>query len=428
MVLKTSTNRTQGRNNMRSFSRSPLAAQLALALALTALAPAALAEPHKAIQADAEHYKDDALKLLERLVNIDSGSGYVPGLTKVSDIAIEELKQLGATIELVPNTPEASNHVVATLKGTGKAKILLMAHMDTVFKEGSAAERPFHIKEGRAYGPGVMDDKGGIVAAIYALKVLHNLKFTDYAQITVLLDASEETGSGVATELIKKTAKEHDVTLNLEPGRPADGLVVWRKGSATALVDVKGKASHAGVAPELGRNAATEVAHQILQLGKLGDEEKKTTINFTVLKAGDRTNVIPDQASAKADVRAAVPEEFDRVEQDLARVSANKLVPDTEVKTSLVRGLPPMPQTAQSDALVATAQGIYGELGRKLTIEGSGGAADSSLSASVGTPTLDGFGIVGGNIHTPEEYAEVDSVAPRIYLLSRMIMKLSGQP
>ncbi|KPY24185.1 Glutamate carboxypeptidase [Pseudomonas syringae pv. papulans] len=413
--------------HMRSFTRSPLAAHLALALALAALAPAAIAEPHKAIQADAEQYKDDALKLLERLVNIDSGSGYVPGLTKVSDIAIEELKKLGATIELVPNTPEASNHVIATLKGTGKAKILLMAHMDTVFKEGSAAERPFHIKDGRAYGPGVMDDKGGIVAAIYALKVLHNLKFTDYAQITVLLDASEETGSGVATELIKKTAKEHDVTLNLEPGRPADGLVVWRKGSATALVEVKGKASHAGVAPELGRNAATEVAHQILQLGKLGDEEKKTTINFTVLKAGDRTNVIPDQASAKADVRAAVPEEFDRVEQDLARVSATKLVPDTEVKTSLVRGLPPMPQTAQSDALVAMAQGIYGELGRTLTIEGSGGAADSSLSASVGTPTLDGFGIVGGNIHTPEEYAEVGSVAPRIYLLSRMIMKLSGQ-
>ncbi|KPW94379.1 MULTISPECIES: M20/M25/M40 family metallo-hydrolase [Pseudomonas syringae group] len=412
---------------MRSFSRSPLAAHLALALALTALAPAAIAEPHKAIQADAEQYKDEALKLLERLVNIDSGSGYVPGLTKVSDIAIEELKKLGATIELVPNTPEASNHVVATLKGTGKATILLMAHMDTVFKEGSAAERPFHIKDGRAYGPGVMDYKGGIVAAIYALKVLHNLKFTDYAQITVLLDASEETGSGVATELIKKTAKEHDVTLNLEPGRPADGLVVWRKGSATALVEVKGKASHAGVAPELGRNAATEVAHQILQLGKLGDEEKKTTVNFTVLKAGDRTNVIPDQASAKADVRAAVPEEFDRVEQDLARVSANKLVPDTEVKTSLVRGLPPMPQTPQSDALVAMAQGIYGELGRTLTIEGSGGAADSSLSASVGTPTLDGFGIVGGNIHTPEEYAEVGSVAPRIYLLSRMIMKLSGQ-
>jgi len=408
-----------------SFTRSALASALALSLALGFTAPA-FAEPHKQVQADAEQYKDAALKLLEKLVNIDSGSGYEPGLTQVRDITVEELKKLGATIETIPNTaPDKSSHVVATLKGDGKAKILLMAHMDTVFKEGSAAARPFHIKDGRAYGPGVMDDKGGIVAGLYALKILKDQGFKDYAQITFLLDASEETGSTAATELIQKVAKQHDVTLNLEPGRPADGLVVWRKGSATAVVEVKGKASHAGVAPELGRNAAMEAAHQILQLGKLGDPEKKTTINFTVLNAGDRVNVIPDQATAKADVRAAVPEEFDRIEKDLARVSADKLIPETEVTTHLLRGLPPMPQTAESDKLVAMAQGIYGEIGKKLTIEGSGGAADASLSAGVGVPTLDGFGIVGGNIHTPEEYAEVDSVSPRIYLLTRMIMELA---
>ncbi|SFS29667.1 M20/M25/M40 family metallo-hydrolase [Pseudomonas sp. NFACC42-2] len=404
-----------------TFPRTLLAATLALSFAV----PAYSAEPHQQIQADAEQYKAPALKLLERLVNIDSGSGYGPGLTQVSDIAVDELKQLGFTIERVPDAAANSSHVIATLKGNGKAKILLMAHMDTVFKEGSAAERPFHIKDGRAYGPGVMDDKGGIVAGIYALKVLKNQGFKDYAQITFLLDASEETGSDIASELIRNTAKAHDVTLNLEPGRPADGLVVWRKGSATAVVEVKGKAAHAGVAPELGRNAAMEAAHQILQLGKLGDEEKKTTINFTVINAGDRTNVIPDQATAKADVRAALPEEFDRIEKDLVRVSANKLIPETEVTTTLKRGLPPMPQTPESDKLVAIAQGIYGELGKTLTIEGSGGAADASLSAGVGTPTLDGFGIVGGNIHTPQEYAEVESVAPRIYLLSRMIMELS---
>ncbi|MCS3421062.1 M20/M25/M40 family metallo-hydrolase [Pseudomonas yamanorum] len=404
-----------------NFPRTLLAATLALSFAM----PAFSAEPHKQIQADSEQYKADALKLLERLVNIDSGSGYEPGLTQVRDIAVDELKQLGFSIQLVPDAAAHNSHVVATLKGTGKAKILLMAHMDTVFKEGSAAARPFHIKDGRAYGPGVMDDKGGIVAGIYALKVLKNQGFKDYAQITFLLDASEETGTDGASELIRNTAKGHDVTLNLEPGRPADGLVVWRKGSATAVVEVKGKAAHAGVAPELGRNAAMEAAHQILQLGKLGDAEKKTTINFTVINSGDRVNVIPDQATAKADVRAALPEEFDRIEKDLARVSANKLIPETEVTTSLHRGLPPMPQTPESDKLVAIAQGIYGELGRKLTIEGSGGAADASLSAGVGTPTLDGFGIVGGNIHTPEEYAEVESVAPRIYLLSRMIMELS---
>lgn len=408
-----------------NLPRSLLAPSLGLTFALGVFAPAAFAEPHKQVLADSEQYKGEALKLLERLVNIDSGSGYEPGLTQVRDIAIDELKKLGFSIELVPNTPDKSSHVIATLKGTGKAKILLMAHMDTVFKEGSAAERPFHIKDGRAYGPGVMDDKGGIVAGIYALKVLKNLDFKDYAQITFLLDASEETGSDIATDLIKKTAKAHDVTLNLEPGRPADGLVVWRKGSATAVVEVKGKAAHAGVAPELGRNAAMEAAHQILQLGKLGDAEKKTTINFTVIKSGDRTNVIPDQATAKADVRAAVPEEFDRIEKDLARVSKDKLIADTEVTTTLQRGLPPMPQTAESDRLMAMAQGIYAEIGRKLTEEGSGGAADASLSAGVGTPTLDGFGIVGGNIHTPEEYAEVESVAPRIYLLSRMIMELA---
>ncbi|MFA2530151.1 glutamate carboxypeptidase [Pseudomonas chlororaphis subsp. aurantiaca] len=284
--------------------RSLLAARIGLTLALGLLATHASAAPHPQVQNDAQQYQGDALKLLERLVNIDSGSGYEAGLNQVSDIAIAELTKLGASIEKVPNGAAGGSHVLATLKGTGKARILLMAHMDTVFKEGTAAERPFRIQDGRAYGPGVMDDKGGIVAGIYALKVLDNLKFKDYAQITFLLDASEETGSEIATDLIKKTAKAHDVTLNLEPGRPADGLVVWRKGSATALVEVKGKAAHAGVAPELGRNAAMEAAHQILQLGKLGDEAKKTTINFTVLKAGDRTNVIPDQATAKADVRA----------------------------------------------------------------------------------------------------------------------------
>src|SRR5471030_459496 len=355
------------------LSRSPLATSLALTLALGAFAPAAFAEPHKQVLADSEQYKAEALQLLEKLVNIDSGSGYEPGLTQVRDIAVDELKKLGFSIELIPNTPDKSSHVIATLKG------------------------------------------------------MKNLDFKDYAQITFLLDASEETGSEVATDLIKKTAKAHDVTLNLEPGRPADGLVVWRKGSATAVVEVKGKAAHAGVAPELGRNAAMEAAHQILQLGKLGDEAKKTTINFTVIKAGDRTNVIPDQATAKADVRAAVPEEFDRIEKDLARVSQDKLIPDTEVTTTLQRGLPPMPQTKESDRLMAMAQGIYGEIGRKLTEEGSGGAADASLSARVGTPTLDGFGIVGGGIHTPEEYAEVESVTPRIYLLSRMIMELAGK-
>ena len=385
-----------------------------------------------AIEADrnvlvkAEQYRAEALQLLECLVNIDSGTGNEKGLNKVGSVVIDELKKLDARIETFSASPALSNNIVATWAGSGKARILLMAHMDTVFKDGTAKARRFYIKDGRAYGPGVMDDKGGMIAGLYAMKILQQLGFKNYGQVTLLLNTNEETGSTGSRGLIERLAKQHDVTLNLESGRPADGLVVQRKGSGTVQVEVKGKAAHAGVAPESGHNAAYEVAHQILQLGKLGDAQKQTTINFTVIKAGDTKNVIPDQASAFADVRVAVPEEFDRVERDLVRVSANKLIPDTEVKASLVRGFPPMTKNSASDNLAALAQSIYSEIGRKLTLEASGGAADASLSAGVGTPTLDGFGIVGGNIHTPEEYAEVESVVPRLYLLARMIMEVGA--
>lgn len=402
--------------------------RLLLGLGAALLVPALHAQPHKEVLDRSAGYKDEALLLLERLVNIDSGSANTAGLEKVRGVVVEELQKLGGKIETFPATPHPGTNVVATFDGTGTRKILLMAHMDTVFADGVAKAKPFYIKDGRAYGPGVMDNKGGVVAGLYAIKILKAMNFKDYGRITFLLDTNEEVGSLDTTALIRRVAKEHDVTLNLEPGRPADGLVVWRKGGATATVEVKGRAAHAGVAPEAGRNAAMEVAHQILQLGKLGDAEKLTTINFTVLTANGATNVIPENASAKGDVRAVTREEFDRIERDLARVSQNKLIADTQVKTTLSRGLPPMPRTPQSDALVKTAESIYAEIGKKLTIEGSGGAADASLAADVGVPTLDGFGIVGGGIHTPEEYAEVESVVPRFYLLTRMVMELSKKP
>lgn len=324
------------------FGRMP---SLLVALALGIAFPAVAAERNQQVYEGAEQCKDDALKLLERLVNIDSGTGYEKGLNQVNEIVIEELKKVGARVETFPATPAAGNNVVATLTGTGKGRILLIAHSDTVFAEGTAAARPYTVKGARAYGPGVMDDKGGIVAAVCALRILQRMNFKDYARITLMVNTNEETGSTGSRALIEKLGKEHDIALALEPGRPADGLVIWRKGSGIAKVEVKGKSAHAGVAPDSGRNAAMEVAHQVLQLGKLGDKEKQTTVNFTVLKAGERTNVIPDSAVAEADVRVLTVEEFDRVEKDMARISANKLIPDTEVKTSIARNVPPMPRT-----------------------------------------------------------------------------------
>jgi glutamate carboxypeptidase len=329
------------------------------------MAGPAIAEPNKPILDRAQHYQAGALKLLERLVNIDSGTGYADGLVQVGAIAVEELRKLGADIEILSARPAVGDNIVASFTGTGKGRILLMAHTDTVFAQGTAAKRPFRIEGDRAYGPGVSDDKGGIVTAVAVLNILRDLKFKDYARITLLLNTNEETGSRGTRALIEKLAKEHDVTLNLEGGRSGDGIVIWRKGSARLVIEVKGRAAHAGGSPEQGRNAAMELANQVLQVAKLGNLQKQTSVNVTVLQSGDRSNVIPDLATAYADVRALVNEEFDRVEREAAAIARNnKLIPDTEVTATLNRSFPIMPQNAQTDALAKMAQAIYGELGR----------------------------------------------------------------
>ena len=403
-------------------------ALVAAVLLLGAASVAPAVEANKPLLDSAARQQPGAIKLWERLVNIDSGTGDMEGVNAVGAIAVEELKKLGAAIEMVPALPAYGDNIVASLSGSGIGKILLIAHMDTVFKKGDAAARPFRIEGGRAYGPGVADDKAGIVMVLSVLKILDDLKFKDYARLTLMLNTNEETGSRGSRALIEKLAKEHDVTLNLEGGRLGDGLTIWRKGSGTINVEVKGRASHAGGAPELGRNAAMELAHQMLQLVKLANADKGTTINFTIVKSGDRKNVIPDYAVADADIRALVSEEFDRVERELPEAAKNKLIPETVVTTTLTRTFPIMPQNAQTDALAAMAQRIYGEIGRTLTLGGSGGAADSSLSAGVFKPTLDGLSLIGGNAHTDREFAVVDSMVPRFYLLTRMIMDLGKGP
>jgi glutamate carboxypeptidase len=409
----------------RKLVNYSVATIVALALHGAALAAAPVRQD---LLDHARQAKPEVIKLLERLVNIDSGTGSEKGLDQVGAIVADEAKKLGMRVEFSSALPAAGKNLVATLGGTGKANILLMAHMDTVFADGTAAARPFRIQGDRAYGPGVMDDKGGIVTALFAIRLLQQMKFTDFKRITLLVNTNEETSSKGTVGLIAALAKQHDVVLNMEPGRVADGLVVWRKGTADLQIDVKGKSAHAGVAPEAGRNAAMEAAHQMLQMAGLGDEAKKTTVNFTVFHAGDRGNVIPNAATVRGDMRATDAAEFDRVEQSMVRLAENKSIAGTEVKTSLVRGMPPMPSTPRTEALAARAQAIYGELGMKLTMEGTGGAADANFASGVGAAVLDGFGIVGGGIHTEEEYAELNSIAPRLYLLARMIMDVSATP
>jgi len=385
------------------------------------------AAPGQALLARAKQMQEDLLQDLETLVNIDSPSGYGAGSEKIMMFLSEKLRVLGGKVEILAVPKGAGYNLIGAFSGSGKGRILLLAHSDTVFKVGTAAERLLRLVHGRAFGPGVADDKGGIVAGLYAIKLLQERGFKDFGLITFLINCDEEIGSPSSRELIKNLAREHDNVICLEGGRQNDGLVNWRKGTARVVVEVKGRASHAGNAPESGVNALMELAHQVLQLKKLEDKEKRTTINFSVFQSGDKLNVIPDYAVARADMRALHQEEFARVEKSGLEIIKNKLYPESDVKFTLTMGRPALPPNDKTEALIAKAKSIYQEIGRSLKVIGSGGASDANYTVLIGTPTIDSLGLVGGKGHTADEYIEIDKIPPRLYLLTRMLMELGAQ-
>ena len=244
-----------------------------------------------------------------------------------------------------------------------------------------------------------------------------------------MLNTNEETGSRGSRALIEKLAREHDVTLNLEGGRPGDGIMIWRKGSGTINVEVKGRASHAGGAPELGRNAAMELAHQMLQLVKLANADKGTTINFTVSRpATARTSSRTMRWRTPTSARW-FREEFDRVERELPRAGE-------EQAHSRHRGDDePHPRLSDHAAERADRRARRHGAAHLWRARQDADARRQrrrrrfvSLAAGVFKPTLDGLSLIGGNAHTDREYAEVDSMVPRFYLLTRMVMELGKGP
>lgn len=387
------------------------------------------AKPDPKVLAAVNSCEPKARDLLQQLVQIDSGTGDVAGVAAVGAILKVELENLGAKVESAPATvPGVADNLVATLTGTGEGRILLIAHMDTVFPKGTVAQRPYKVVGDHGIGPGADDDKAGIVSAVCALRVLHQLKFRDYAGITLLLNSNEETGSVGTRDLIRAKAKESDAVINLERGVPPDGLEVARKGSAVITVEIIGRAAHAGLEPEKGRNAILEASHQALQMGSLADSAKQTSVNVTMIQGGNATNVIPDHALIKADVRAFTPEEFDRVEKGLSKLASETIVPEIQVKASMSRLFPPWPPSASTEALLTRARKLYAEMGLKLAEVPVGSSADVAFAAETGTPSIDGVAIMGGGAHGVDDHADLSSIVPRVYLLSRMLMDLGSKP
>ena len=391
----------------------------------------AAAHRDEAVYRAVEANRTGAIELLRTIVDIDSGSGDIAGGQRVESVVAASLKSGGAELRYEPaEVPGFPPNLVAVFHGTGKAKILIIAHIDTVFGPGTVAKRPFSMEGDRAHGPGVGDEKAGVVNAVTGLKILHDLDFKDYASITLLLDSSEELGSPGSTELIKALAKQSDVEFNMEPGDPPDALTVWRKGAGDILIQVKGRAAHAGMVPENGRNAAVELVHQLATLeGAFPHTGTGTTVNLTVMKASDRSNIIPAFAEATLDVRFRKLEDFDAIVSKIKATLAPTIVPDTVV-TAVEDGsvYPPLTENPQIDALGAHAQAIYEEIGKTVALSGNGGASESAVAMSVGTPALDGLGYVGGDFHTDHEWIALSSITPRLYLFTRLLMETSLAP
>ncbi len=375
--------------------------------------------------------REGALDLLKSIVNIDSGSGDIPGGERIESLLATRLKAAGAQVRTEKaEVASVAPNLVAVFHGTGKAKVLIIAHIDTVFGPGTVAKRPFRIDGERAYGPGVGDEKAGVVNAVSVLEILHQLNFRDYATITLLVDSSEELGSPGSTELIKTLAKQSDVEFNMEPGDPPDAVTVWRKGGSDITIEVHGRAAHAGMVPENGRNAVWELVHQLEAFkDKFPTTGTGTTVNLTVIKTGDRTNIIPDFAQAIFDVRFRKLEDFQAVLAQFKSTTVPPVIPDTTVTVaSKGTAFPPLVENPQIDALGQRAQAIYGELGKSLSLSGNGGASESAVAMGSGTPALDGLGFVGGGFHTDHEYIELSSVTPRMYLFTRLLMETCRTP
>ncbi|MET3915050.1 glutamate carboxypeptidase [Variovorax sp. OAS795] len=412
-----------------------------LAAVCAAWLGSAFAAPDARIAALAAKEKPALLETLKELVSIESGSRDLEGLEKISNLVAAKFKAMGGEVELIDpsadayrmeDTPEKIGRVVrATFKGTGKKKIMLIAHMDTVYTVGMLNKQPFRVEGDKAYGLGIADDKQGVAVITHTVAMLQALKFKDYGTLTVLINGDEEISSPGSRTLITRLGGEHDAVLSFEGSSvKEDKLSLATAGIASVALNVTGKASHAGSAPELGVNALYELSHQILQMRDLSDPATGLKMNWTISKSGSNRNVIPASASAGADVRVLKVSDYDRIEQQVQERVKKQLIPEAKVEMKFERRRPPLEATDASRALAKHAQQIYkDELGKPLGADDAvaGGGTDAAFAAlKTKAPVVERFGLQGFGAHSADaEYVLVDSIEPRLYLATRMVMDLS---
>ena len=348
---------------------------------------------------------------LRRLVEVESPSFDVDAL-KASAVNLADLieQRTGRPAELIDGP--AGPHV--HWRGGGTPRVLVLGHHDTVFPLGALAARPFTVADGRATGPGVFDMKAGIVQAVHAVA---ELPAELAAQVEMLFTSDEEVGAGTSRELLEARARACGSVLVFEPSADGGALKTGRKGGGTFEVIIRGRAAHAGLEPENGRNALVEAAHQILAIDAFGSPEHGTTVTPTVAHAGTAENVVPAEARIRVDTRVMMVAEGPRVEQ--AMRSLTPVGPDVTIEVLGQVGRPPMP-VESSATLFPLAEAVQPGIAGVAV----GGSSDGNFTAALGVPTLDGLGAVGGGAHADHEWVDVTTMPDRVTLVNGILRGL----
>lgn len=370
--------------------------------------------------------QEEMLQLIEKLVNIDSGSYDKEGVDSVGSILKEKYEELGFIVE-VREEEKQGNNLLIQHKDAVDPKIILVAHMDTVFPKGTVAKRPFRIEGDRAYGPGVVDMKSSQVELLYALKALVISGAKGYENVQIILNSDEEIGSITSRSIIEEKSQGKEYALIMEPARKDGSLVSARRGGGRYTLVVKGKAAHSGIEPQRGRSAIEVLAHKIIQLHGLTDHDKGISVNVGLIEGGSSVNTVSPSAVAHVDIRISEMEQAEILQQKIEEICATTEVSGTKITLKGKISRPPMEKNQQTESLLQVIQEVGKEIGIEVHDTATGGGSDASFTAANGVATVDGLGPVGGNAHSEDEYLEIPTLRERTLLLAKTIQRLSEE-
>ncbi|MCK5164891.1 MAG: M20 family metallopeptidase [Desulfobacula sp.] len=355
------------------------------------------------------------------IVNIDSSSDNKPGIEKVARFFNNRFVSLGLDVQILFLGNEKVPCLYAKQKqGKKPFDIMFLGHMDTVFPTGEVEKRPFSIKGGKAFGPGVCDMKGGLLVVLHVLETLKHEGILDSLSVCVAFNGDEETGSKASKDWIMSTARESLRTFVFETCRPGYRFVLQRKGGGWLKVIVKGQKAHAGADPEKGINAVVELAHKIVKINKLNQNDKGTSAQVTVITGGDKVNIIPNRAEASVDVRILKLEEKKGIEDFFNTLSKTPCLKGSEIIVQGKIDRPPMEPWDTTYELWDLIQSTGKQMGLPMEAISTGGSSDGNHTSAAGTPTIDGMGIVGANSHRADEYADLDSIDNMVWLVAQV--------